>query len=140
MTCQHQPGDPACGSYARERAAQERHNAQVRENALRDALAQMTQDASRFEIVDAVSVGAHLVLKVKYPNCDKCAYEGHKVMVFLNTTAFDALKWRTIDPHFRAPDVKRLPSEAPSPAARFPASSAGWTDACAWAERKAAKV
>ena len=79
-------------------------------------------------------MGAHLVMKVKYPNCALCAYEGQKVMVFLNVTEAQVLKWRRIDPHFRA--TKALPQEAPSPAARFPASQEGWRDALDYAAKR----
>lgn len=50
-----------------------------------------TPDAERFEIEDVVAVGSHLVLKVKYPNCERCSYEGTKIMVFLNCSTIDAL-------------------------------------------------
>ena len=69
-----------------------------------------------------------MVLKVKYPSCKNCSYEGIKVMVFLDTTALDALRWKRIDPHFK--------DKAPSPAARFPASDEGWNDALAYAANK----
>lgn len=88
-----------------------------------------TPDATKFEIEDVQQVGAHLVMKVKYPNCRACAYEGNKVMVFLNTTPLQAMKWRRIDPHFRAAGKYENAKEAPSPVARFPASPAGWKDA-----------
>lgn len=97
-------------------------------------------DKARFEIEDAQPVGAHIVLKVKYPNCASCAYEGNKVMVFLNTTALQVMKWREIDPHFRAEDGRaaavNIGRAAPSPAARFPASKEGWQDAIEYATRK----
>lgn len=75
-------------------------------------------------------------MKVQYPNCRRCAYEGVKVLVFANTTAMDALKWKRIDPHFRDPKLKGLNTEAPSPLARFPASAEGWADALAYAQGK----
>lgn len=34
------------------------------------------------------------------PSCARCAYEGNKVLVYLNTSAITALKWNIIDPHF----------------------------------------
>ena len=57
-------------------------------------------------------------------------------MVFLNVTEVQVLKWRRIDPHFRDPAATRKPSEAPPPAARFPATPEGWTDAVAYARSK----
>ena len=55
-------------------------------------------------------------------------------MVFLDVTELQALKWKKIDPHFRGP--KPLATEAPSPAARFPGSAAGWSDAINYARSK----
>jgi hypothetical protein len=94
-----------------------------------------TPDADKYEIVDFVRINQHLVMKVQYPNCTKCSYEGNKVMVFLNVTEADVIRWRRIDPHFRDPKQKFV-KEAPSPAARFPASPEGWTDAIEYAKRK----
>ena len=124
MTCRHRADDPNCGSYeANVRAAKELIEK-----------TSPTPDASKFEIEDVEQVGAHIVLKAKYPNCAKCQYEGNKVMVFLNCTLKDVLKWRMIDPHFRSSKV--VPKEAPSPAARFPASPDGWVDALTYAKGK----
>jgi len=114
MTCRHGPDDTRCSSYK---------------------APPPTPDASNFEVLNYEQVGEHVVLKVQYPNCDKCAYEGTKVMVYLDVTTLEILKWRTIDPHFRA--AKPFSSrEAPSPSARFPASEEGWVDAIAYAESK----
>jgi hypothetical protein len=95
-----------------------------------------TPDADLFEIVDIIDIGQHMVMKVKYPNCSNCAYEGQKIMVFLNVNWKDVIKWRKIDPHFRAPNSIRRATEAPSPAARFPGSPSGWNDAVAYARGK----
>ncbi len=67
-------------------------------------------------------------------------------MVFLNITEGQMLKWKQIDPHFRSSNRgnmrhldgdKQFPSnEAPSPAARFPASVDGWADAVSYARGK----
>ncbi len=81
-------------------------------------------------------VGPHLVVKVLYPNCELCAYEGRKVLVFLNTSTLDALKWKKIDPHFRPPNPGKSHTEAPSPAARFPDTNEGWVDALTYARGK----
>lgn len=124
MTCRHSKGDPSCTTqYPREY-----------ESAV--SKTPKTPDSSDYEIVDSVRVGLHLVLKVLYPNCKKCAYEGNKVMVFLNVSEADVLRWRKIDPHFRDPKASRTPKEAPPPAARFPASKEGWTDALFYANSK----
>jgi hypothetical protein len=99
-----------------------------------------TPDASNYEIVDVQRVENHLVMKVLYPNCRLCAYEGNKVMVFLDVTEAQVLRWKKIDPHFRANSLvsNRSPS-APSPAARFPATPEGWRDALDYAIKKARK-
>lgn len=91
-------------------------------------------DKKNYSIVDVERVGPHVVLKVFYPNCSACSYEGNKVMVFLNILEKDILKWREIDPHFRGPT--KIATEAPSPAARFPANAEGWSDAIAYAHGK----
>ena len=128
MTCHHHAGDPNCSST-------QRHNQTYRElENLKKQIA--SPDNSKFEIVQVDQVGRHLVLKVLYPNCEKCSYEGNKVMVFLNTSPAAALLWKTIDPHFR-PDTKfrtHHAREAPSPEVRFPASEKGWMDAIAYAK------
>lgn len=125
--CRHSSGDPSCsknggGAYSYQAAS---------------------PDSSNFEIEEAEQVGRHLVLRVKYPNCSSCAYEGSKVMVFLNTSPLQAMRWKKIDPHFRAPrsvqpgfHANENPREAPSPAARFPASREGWSDALSYARTR----
>lgn len=126
MTCHHGPNDPSCSSHPDYVDPYRKPEP-------------TTPDAENYQIVDAQAVGKHLVLKVSYPNCRLCAYEGTKVMVFLNTSSLDALKWKRIDPHFR--DEKRRSSfasqtQASSPAARFPASNEGWQDAIEYARSK----
>lgn len=135
MTCRHGPGDINCSSspYQVERREREAHAKEIAELKARIPA---TPDSKNYEIVDVEQVGPHLVLKVKYPNCAKCSYEGQKIMVFLHTTTVDALRWNTIDPHFRDPVVTRPPRHAPGPAARFPASTDGWCDALAYARGK----
>lgn len=131
MTCRHRKDDPDCSAYE--------SNLKEARELLRKA-EPTTPDAARFSIEDAVRVGPHLVLKVLYPNCGRCSYEGNKVMVFLNVTEIQALRWKTIDPHFRKPSNNLADSikekEAASPAARFPASEEGWADALKYAASK----
>lgn len=95
-----------------------------------------TPDSANFEIVEFARCGDHVVLKVKYPNCALCSYEGHKVLVILNVKEADLIRWRKIDPHFTVPTRSRSRDEAPSPCARFPASPEGWDDALAYARGK----
>lgn len=122
MTCRHGPGDTSCTSrYPQYNSTPEPPS---------------TPDKYKYNIVDMERVGAHVVLKVLYPNCKKCAYEGNKVMVFLNVTEKDIITWREIDPHFRAPDNLKKVGVAPPPAARFPASVEGWKDAIEYANSK----
>lgn len=128
MTCRHGPHDPACGSYAR--GLKDAHEFIAERERIEGKVA--TPDAERFEVVEVEPVGSHLVMKIKYPSCAACAYEGEKVMVFLNTTLVQAIRWRKIDPHFRE-GLAFSVTEAPSPAARFPGSHDGWVDATAWA-------
>jgi hypothetical protein len=119
VTCHHRAGDPNCSST---RAAYERGRAAAK------------PDAENYEVVEVEEVGRHLVMKVLYPNCEKCSYEGNKIMVFLNTRAAEAIKWKRIDPHFR--ETTKAARSAPSPAARFPASKEGWQDALTYARLK----
>lgn len=121
MTCRHAPGDRSCSKYDTYTAPPP-----------------ATPDKKKYSIEDAARVGLHLVLRVKYPNCASCKFEGNKVMVFLNITELDALKWKEIDPHFRDNKVRSTLSQnaAPSPAARFPGNEEGWQDALDYAARK----
>lgn len=153
MTCRHSAGDPNCGSSPEgarrvaeysmqsERASTKKQveQLQVENSILRAQIAAASPDAARFEIDEIEAVGPHVVVKVLFPNCAQCAYEGKKVLVYLGVTLKDVIKWRRLVPHFRAETKPRAASEAPSPAARFPASAEGWTDALAWAASKGRK-
>lgn len=127
MTCRHEKYDPSCSSY---------QSSLVTLAADYRAQFVNTPDASQYEVEDAKEVNGNLVMKVKYPNCAKCSYEGTKIMVFTGVKMKDALMWRTIDPHFRAGVPKA--KEAPSPVARFPGSDKGWRDALEYAARQQA--
>ena len=120
MTCRHHDplNNPACSSYKYRIVAPP---------------PPATPDSSNYEILDAQECKSNLVIKVKYPNCSNCAFEGVKVIVYKNTKIIDALKWRKIDPHFRLDDKNKPAVEAPSPSARFPGNQEGWTAAIAWA-------
>lgn len=112
MTCRHAKGDPNCTTQFPDRTRYE--------------AVPTTPDASNYEVLDVHRDGPHLLLKVRYPNCRRCAFEGTKVMLFLDVSETDVLRWRKIDPHFRDPQARRPPNEAPSPFARFPGSAIGW--------------
>lgn len=102
---------------------------------LKSQITALTPDNSRYEVLEATAVGNHLVMKVGYIGC-KCEYDGEKVLVFINVTPIEALKWKKIDPHFQNPGHSDDPSVAPGPSARFPASVDGWQDALKYAEQK----
>jgi hypothetical protein len=118
-----------------ERSTRESKDKEIKE--LKDEIFGMIVKSTKYEIVEAVEVGAHLVMKVKYPNCKTCEFEGIKVIVFAGTNAINALKWKRIDPHFRKPTKNpvALMDHAPPPVARFPNNNAGWSAALEFAKR-----
>jgi hypothetical protein len=131
MTCRHAHNDPQCGGYEG-RVTEARKL--VEEYDKRRGI--ITPDANAYEIVEVEEIGPHLCLRVKYPNCAGCAFEGVKCLVFLNTRSSTALLWNEVDPHFTDPSKRVTSAQAPSPAARFPASMEGWADAIAYAKGK----
>ena len=131
MTCRHSKYDPACSSYQAQMGSLER-DYQTQIAAKREPA---TPDAKNYFVEDAMEVGRFLVLKVKYPNCKDCSYEGTKVMVFEGASLLDAIRWKEIDPHFR--DKAGAQFAAPGPVARFPASPQGWQDAITYAKGRA---
>jgi hypothetical protein len=143
MTCRHRSGDPACSSSPAGAQRAAAYSIEAAERAMKAKLAEVearTPDADRYQVDEVERVGAHLVMRVLYPNCVKCSYEGKKVMVFLDVSEKDAMKWRRINPHFRDPTQAVSATEAPPPAARFPANAEGWQDALDYARRKARPV
>ncbi len=130
MTCRHGPYDPNCGSY-------QGNLERLKTDYAKQIVGQITPDSENFSVEDVEEVGNFLVMKVKYPNCKSCSYEGVKIMVFEGAKIKDAIKWKKIDPHFR-PTAKGFVGKtaAPGPIARFPASDQGWTDALCWAADK----
>ena len=146
MTCRHKPGDPNCSSTRGGYADQENERQTSAELAkLRAQLKKYqdafgsdeppaTPDSHNYEILEHQQVGLALVLKVRFPSCAKCAYEGVKVLVYEHTSVGDAVFWKVIDPHFRDPKKTRTRQEAPAPTARFPGDDGGWHDAIAYAE------
>lgn len=128
MTCRHKMGDPGCSSNVARMAAAELELQEAKERMGLRA----EPDNSDYEIETVLIEGNHLVMKVRYPSCDNCAFEGLKILVYENVAVVDAMKWRVIDPHF-VEDRERPPTQAPSPAARFPATQDGWVRALAFA-------
>lgn len=131
--CRHSADDPNCSSN------RDREIVYTKPAGTTGLKTVETPDSENYEVLDMQRYGEHLVLKVKYPNCGKCSYEGVKVLVYLNVSERTAMKWRKIDPHFTDPKTTRPPTEAPGPAARFPASQEGWSDACCYAASKMKK-
>jgi len=76
-------------------------------------LSERSPNPDEFKIVDYEQVDKHLVLKVRYPSCKRCAYDACKVMVFFDVTMKKALSWTRIDPHFR--EEEDVGHQAPSP-------------------------
>ena len=155
MTCRHTGNDPNCSAYRGPygdvdpyekswNAAKARSNFELRieterhnqsSNNLRDyvevkPVTPETPDSKKYEILEIQEICKFLVMKVKYPNCAKCAYEGSKVLM-LEATLAQAIFWNEIDPHFR--DEKPTKKKAPSPVARFPANAEGWKNAISFA-------
>lgn len=132
MICRHAPNDTSCSSH-KDYVSYDPPTPPEPKMTLKST---DSPDAYNFQVVDALEVGKHLVMKINYPNCKKCAYEGTKVMVFLHTKPLDALRWKRIDPHFRDNTTARLMTDSPGPDARFPASKQGWDDALQYAKNK----
>lgn len=132
----------AAESSRGERARVEREAAEriAEANKRAASLAANTPKADEYVIERVERIGDHLAMQVRYPSCKACSYEGVKTMVFLDVPEHAALKWKRIDPHFRIRATDHLtahPTDAPSPAARFPSSKEGWSDAVAYAKGKA---
>ncbi len=125
MTCRHSKGDPSCSSHPD-------FNSYTSNYIYRSE--PVTPDSENYEILDAWTFQTFMVMKVRYPNCAACAYEGTKVMVYQNVTWLDVVKWKKIDPHFRDPKKVKVSREAPSPIARFPGDQSGWEQAKRYVE------
>lgn len=134
MVCRHKPGDPTCTTQNPSLIQLDHKKQEVKK--LEKKLEQLTgntPDAKNYEILEVAQVGSHLVVKVKYPTCANCTFEGIKVMVYKDTSPLDAIRWRRIDPHFRPLNTKKPPTEAPAPIARFHGTDYGWKHAIAFA-------
>ena len=141
MTCRHKPGDPRCTAGNSPDALRKKAIRDYKRWVLNssenpgDPLNQKPDNSNR-TILAATEVGPHLALKVEYPSCPNCSYEGIKIMVYLNHSLGDAIKWRQIDPHFRE-IMADDPHIAPPPHARFCPTEQGWKDALAFLKSKA---
>lgn len=134
MTCRHSDGDSDCTSWP----SKLNRARTLAESWDKDDPYKPTtpNDNRQFEIEDFFQQDRFLVLSVRYPSCEKCAFEGNKVMVFEGVTTQNVIFWTEIDPHFRDPEEAQR-NLAPSPIARFPGNAVGWTDAVTFAKRKA---
>ncbi len=115
MTCRHGDFDPACSSYAS-------NLERLKQNY--EAQFSGEKDASKFTIESYEESSPYLILKVTYPSCKNCSFEGTKLMVFKDVTLLQVMQWKKIDPHFRENFVGSK-EDAPSPVARFPATDEG---------------
>ncbi len=117
MTCHHGPNDRSCSS----------HRDYVAPHSYANSYSTpITPDSEKYEIIDYWEIGEYFVLKVKYPNCGICSFEGTKILVYHGISVKDILtKWKKIDPHFADPKRPKSISSAPPPIARFPASAEG---------------
>jgi hypothetical protein len=156
MTCRHTGNDPNCSNYrgpygdidpyekswkrATENYEREMQSAVERYKSSSNVSSKtevkpvtpvtpVTPDSMKYEILEIEEMSKFLVMKVKYPNCSQCSFEGTKVLV-LEATLAQAIFWNEIDPHFR--DEKPTKKKAPSPIARFPATGEGWKNAIAF--------
>jgi len=78
-----------------------------------------------FNIVQTLQIKDSLIVDVVYPDCTN--YEGHKILVYRNTTIDKLTKQGTIDPHFSNNKTKL------SPFARFEPTPVGWQAAVQFA-------
>jgi hypothetical protein len=84
-----------------------------------DRAAQNTNpDPRHFSIEKITKVGKHVVVRVRYPNCQN--YEGEKVLLIRNTTEKQVRAATFLDPHFCESSIHLTPF------ARFEPTEAGW--------------
>lgn len=139
MTCRC--ASPAI--HAQRAAEEERYSARAIETSkdkeialLKAEIAATTADPTKYTILEAYDrANGYLVVKVQFPSCTKCAFEGTKILVYRNVLPIDAMKWKKLDPHFHGRKVDI--HSAPSPISRFPGTPEGWSDALAYVEMKA---
>ena len=78
-----------------------------------------------FEIINIAEIGNHLLVEIKYPNCNN--FEGNKILLYLGLNAEQFKKFKTIDPHFSDNENYK------SPFARFRPTQQGWCSALEFA-------
>ncbi len=92
------------------------------------AMRRVNPDPSRWELIDDVSIGEYIVMRVKYPNCTN--REGVKVMVY-KATLSQLVRQKSLDPHFGESKDGYI-----YPIARFEPTEAGYADALEFASGK----
>jgi hypothetical protein len=128
MTCKCH----SAAEHASRASAAVTSNSNYKIERLEKELKELKADITSFSVEDAEEIPPFLLLKVRYkhPGGVKqkgCTFDGLKILVFENVTLKEAIKWRSIDPHFRdADNLSGYPSQAPSPVARFPGTDKGW--------------
>lgn len=75
-------------------------------------------DPANFKILQSVQRGEHLLVEVRYPDCQNC--EGRKILFYKNTQKRHLSGRKELDPHF-SDDPEML-----SPFARFEPTQEGW--------------
>ena len=74
-------------------------------------------DPSNFEILRSYYDGWHVLLLVKYPDCEN--YEGNKILLFTDVSLRTVMAMKSMDPHF-------CEGGHLSPFARFEPTESGW--------------
>ena len=119
MTCRHAYDDPKCSDYA--------SNIRRAQDLLKKA--GKLDEFSDFDIQDVARYGPHLVLKVVYPE------KPSAILVFLNVTEAQVIRWRKIVPSFQVP-ASDDPRFAPGVSAMFAPTDEGWNEATAYAQAR----
>jgi hypothetical protein len=92
-----------------------------------EAARRVNPDPSNWELLEDVSFGLYIAVKLRYPNCTN--YEGVKVLVY-KATLSQLVKQKSLDPHFSNQESYL------SPIARFEPTDRGWVDATEFAKLK----
>ena len=51
-----------------------------------------------YKVLDHLQEKNNLMVKINYPDCDN--YEGDKILIYKNTSLYDLINQKHIDPHF----------------------------------------
>lgn len=83
----------------------------------------LNPNPKRFVIMRNIQIGNNVVVLINYPDCTN--YEGHKIIVFEDTTSEQVGMYDEIDPHF---------TETNKIIARFRPDKVGWDTAVKFAQ------